>query len=486
MKKLIILLIVLSILGAGAYYILLKKPEIILNDTVVTTAIDNFNKNNPNFKLSIKKENIEITADKGSGFTPRFRISIKNPELQYTLKALIGLLAIQDTNDIPDVSIVETAESINLVFEPTSLYLALRSVEGLTLSSTIPDKEVDDVTIVGKIASIKTSDINLSSFLKNKGSDAIKIYTGIMADNPSYNIIIKDAEVIVFPNKPKKNEEITKMAFTFKNIKLNADYAKELIKAIYDNSTQIDFTSFAKKGAKSNISSMSMEDFKLDINGTGNNKGGFTIGEISINTLLKPSPTLDDSLFISLKYNFEDITYTHLDPKDMEGLKAEKFAKFKELNLDFSVDKISPKLLELYVEVIQKIQHGMDNNPQIAQQVLLGSMEEFKQLFLANDPVIIFSLDPLDHELATANIKGKFEFSKATMFPLGEVDATIKDVPKIKQLLLKEKLMKPQEIERNFDMLEQYFENDGSGNYKLHFEIKKESPFFFLNEEPLK
>lgn len=486
MKKLFVLLGILAILGAGAYYILLKKPEVVLNDTVITTAIDKFNEANPDFKLIVEKGNIEITPVAGAGFIPKYQISIKNPEFQYTLAALLKMASIPEDEDIPEIQIVEKAESLDVIFEPTSSYLAFRSIDGLTFTTEIPDEKVNNVAINGKITSIKTTDINLTSMIKNKGKDIQTIYSGIIADNPTYEISINDFTMSMLPNKPKPSDEITKVEMSLEKIEINSDSSEELIKAIYDNTTKTDFASFAKKGAKHNTSSLMMKNLDLNINGKGNEKGGVNIGSISLETLLKPSTILDNTFFLSFGYKFNECNYVHFDPKDVEGKKAEKFAGFNAINLNVSADKISPQVLELYVNLMRQVQSEMDENPQIAQQLMMTYMDDFKKAFLANDPIITFSLDPMDHKLGKANINGQFEFSKEAMFPLGKATSEIKNVPEIKQTLLTTGLMKPKEIENSFMMIDMYFKNDGTGNYKAEFEVKNEAPFFFLNGEPMK
>lgn len=486
MKKLSLLLSILIILGAIAYFVLLKKPEFILNDTTIINAVEQFNKTNPDFKIVVDKGNVKITPTKDSGLLPKYRIEIINGEFSTTAKAVYKLFSLPDADKVENINFIKSAESLVMIFEPTNKNLYFRSAEGITVTTEIPDKVVDNIAVKMTVASVDATDFNLSSILNQQSKQFDENYIQTIIDNPKYNLSMNDLQMKVTPNKPKKGEPIQFLNFNIKKATVQTDNNKRLLKMIYDQTTDIDTTPFSKPGAQANTTSVALDNINLNIIGEGKKDGLLKLGRISMNTELAPSKTTTDTFFFDFNYQVKEGEYVHFDPADKDGVKAESLAKLQDIKSQISIDSLSPEVITFYIQLMRELQGEMQDNPQAAQDFLFGSMDDLKAAFVKTNPKVSISFDPIAHELGKGDINGEFAFSKETIFPIGDAKANIYKAQETIEKLLTQKLIQQKDAERLQMKLKQFFKNDGSGNYNAHFEIIEQPPFFMLNGEPLK
>ena len=246
MKKIIIVLVLLVILGAAAYLVLLNKPGIVLTGDRITKYVDDINKNNKDFHISLSKDNVKIKKA-GSGVSPEFKVTLKDVEFKYTLKGLIKSMKIpeMDYSEIPDIDIIEKAAEMNLIINPVKSYVAVLKTNNLQIKFIDKEKTFDFNSNV-ELINCNKLDISPVFFSDNKTFQAI--YSKMILLNPKSDISLKNFKGTAVDVK-NTDPKIHQIDFKINNIRLQSDTAKDLLKALYAKDYNID----AKKLVKNKI-----------------------------------------------------------------------------------------------------------------------------------------------------------------------------------------------------------------------------------------
>jgi hypothetical protein len=457
----------------------------LITEDQIALQIDKINKSNVGFHLNVPKGNIKILPVKGA-LVPKYKIQIESAELTYNLKSLLDLFGFSgDTNDLSKINIKETVGLMTLIYEPTNSYLAFNTMREFKVNTKIPDEKKGELSVNAGFESLTTSDINISVLLNTKDKLPKDIYNKIMVDNPSYEIVLNNFEANFTPEKPKN--EFTSFKVELKQIKLDSDYSPKLISAIYDNVSDINYNDFAKKGAKINRGKAELENLKYTLNNKEGTVGVFYLESLNVGFKLQPSDTSEGMLKTSLDYDIKGVKFKNYTSKDKELVKFENVADLRQAKINVSLDKLSPELLAIYVDVVKELEKTVNNNPDYFVQYLEANFPKIKNKFLETEPILKFNINPINHNIFQAKANGYLHFDKnAPLSVVGKLTSEVKDIESVKQNLLKNKLATKEEIDLAMKDLNNIYVKDGDGNLKSVFEIKKEPPFFFLNGKALK
>jgi hypothetical protein len=335
MKKFAFVILLLVIVGIAAYFVLLSKPEIVLTGNKVTEYIDNFNRNNSDFKISLRKEDIKITKH-GKGVAPEFLVTLKNAELKYTLKSLARLIKIPDIDydELPDIDIIEKAEETNLIINPVKKFVGYKSLKNLEIN--LVDKK-EYIDFKGNIELIKSNNFDISPLFFSDKKDVKSIYIDVLVRNPEYNIFVKNFTGEIKDNK-LNNGNIKTISFKIKDINLDYKIAESLLKAAYGKDLNINFTELLKK--RINSTNFILRNFELSaLDKNNKEKGKLLLESAKLNSTVDPS-SKNNAIDLDFNYILENCKFKGFD-KTKEMLEAEAILNFNKIAINLNIKFLS-------------------------------------------------------------------------------------------------------------------------------------------------
>jgi hypothetical protein len=103
---------------------------------------------------------------------------------------------------------------------------------------------------------------------------------------------------------------------------------------------------------------------------------------------------------------------------------------------------------------------------------------------IQSQPTVSFDLSSFKLSFAQMKANGSFQFGLGP-FPTGKAKATIFNLAELKDTLIKQNIMHPEEAEGFVFLIKNYFVLDSQGNGVLTFEVRSMPPHLLINGKPL-
>ncbi len=316
---------------------------------------------------------------------------------------------------------------------------------------------------------------DLSPMLDTKNQSFIELLPQLLAANQPISVSVDD---INFEFNMVLAEGKYMMTSSLKNAKSLMMLAPEAL------------TAFIKQEESGSVFSQLLEDGSspLEIKYDLENleillrmpKGHIDVGLENLDFAEYIKPTSEKNAF---RFGF-DLNIGGLNITGLEKKEVEIFAGLIKMNLNFSIDGLSPEFFQAYMDIIKTAQSlRSSKDPALQQQMSMKGLA-LVGILMQSKPSISLSISPLEHRLGKIEADGKFQFTRMGP-PVGKAKAKIFDVEGIGQKLKEEQLFSPEEIGLVLAKIKEIFEIDQNGDGILTFEIKEEDMAnFYLNGKP--
>jgi len=431
---------------------------------------------------------IEIKADtKSSKRVPRYFITISEPKLAFDSSVFKEM-----NYPLPEFVLDFDCEQVVLHYGPEDSYLGLASVSGLSFEMNTQD------FLRASVEKMKTStkEIPKAIFKFNYGElslDKLDISPVLEETATLYELITKVASLnqSVKTKLEKFNAEInteTEMKGTHQ-IKISVDSIlsgmdtdPDLVKSIYSKAEESKekFAELLKEPRTLFDVSFDAEGISFLYKKDGKEMAEVILEKVKFGEYLRPSQEKGFYNF-GIAVELQNSSIISAENKVLEIL-----GKIKQQKKEFNIDRLSPPLIQTYIELIgisQSLQMGATE--EAAAKMSAYGFRIMNEL-IQSKPIISFSLSPLEHHLGKMEAEGQFQIHQLQGPPPGKATATLYDLAGLEDRIKKENILEAEKVKGILDIIRQYFVQDKKGNGKLTFEVREEEPYLFLNDKPFK
>ncbi|KPJ70024.1 hypothetical protein AMJ44_00875 [candidate division WOR-1 bacterium DG_54_3] len=433
--------------------------------------------------LMIQADNADIRSElekKG-----RYRIFLKNPNFSFNTKVYKHL-----NLPFPEFELPIEMEELVFLYGPTKGYCEILSASGVNFSLDLKEivqkleikeekkkeiEQIPEINLSFNYGNIAFENYDLSPLLDTKSQSFIELLPQLLATNQPKSVSVDD---INFEFNMVLAEGKYMMTSSLKNAKSLMTLAPESLTAfIKQEESGSVFSQLLEDGSSPLEIKYGLENLEISLRMPKGNIEA-SLENLDVAEYIKPTSEKD-----AFRFGF-DLDIGGLNITGLENKEVETFTDLIKMNLNFSIDGLSPDFFEGYIDIIKSAQSlSASKDPAQQQQMgmkglaLLGSLMQSK-------PVISLSLSPFEHKLGKIEAEGKFHFNRMGP-PVGKATVRMFNVEEIGQKLKEEQLFPPEEIDFVLAKIKEIFEIDQSGDGVLTFEIKEEDKAnFYLNGKP--
>lgn len=488
MRKIGILIIIIGIVtasaaGAAYYFFVIHKPKHIISDKQIEELIKEVNNSSQGLTLELEPQNVEIKSDMKTPFDkPQYLITINKARFIFDSTFFES----HTSAEIP-FTVPVTTEKIIARYRTIDNHLSLVRIDAIdvdlkgALQSTLKEGSSPFTgSALFHIGEVNLKDFDLSPLLiKKDSSDPLILGSNILEANSSYSITSHDISVKI---DEKTNESLM---LDIKTIKADQNFNSDFIKAILEKSKEkVDLLSFTQLSESIQAYTMKAEDIKVTHTDKSGQKSGATLASFGFSYNLEPSQ--DKNMFKgSLKQYLQELNAQIPLGAARHSLWAKSFTNIKDSQLYLTVDRISPSLLNIYRDMIQEnLLSDTQKSDEMKKQQFSAYGFRLIGVLMQSQPTLSFNLSPFKLSFAQLEAKGSFQLGLGP-FPTGKANATIFNLAELKDTLINQNVMQPDEAEGFIFLIKNYFVLDSAGNGVLTFEVRSESPNLLLNGKPL-
>lgn len=448
-------------------------------------------------KINAASTGIQIEADesaisiktdpKSLPRAPRYFIAITEPKITFDSSVFKEINFL-----MPEFVLDFDCEQVVLHYGPEDSYLGLIYVSELSFEMDtqdilrssaekmkIPTKEVFRGIFKFSYGEFILDKLDISPILEENAT-LFELITKIVPLNQSVRTELKKFNVDI--NTESEKTGTHQVLVSVDNIQSSMDTDPGFAKSIYSKAEES-----KEKLAELLKKPRTLFDVSFDAAGIhfsykkdGKEKAEVILGKVKFSEYLRPSK---EKGF----YNFGiagDLQDSSLISKENKVL--EILGNIKQLKKEFNIDRLSPSLIQAYVE-LRKISQSVQMEAveeSVAEMSAYGLriMNELTQ----SRPIISFSLSPMEHRFGKLEAEGQFQIHQMQKPPPGKATATLYDLAGLEDRINKEKILQAEKVKGILDIIRQYFVQDKKGNGKLTFEVREEEPYLFLNDKPFK
>jgi len=434
------------------------------------------------FGLDIKVDNANITSELAK--KGRYRVFLKNPDFSFSTEVYKHL-----NIPFPVFKLPVEMEEMVFIYGPSEEYCEILSATGVNFSLNMKEfvqkmeleeekkdiEKIPEMDLSFNIGNISFKNYNLSPMLDTTNQDFIEVLAKLLATNQPTGILVDDAK-FEFNMVQKDGKYI--MTCSIKNAETLTTLAPEVLIAFIKQEESGALFSQLLEDGKSPLEIKSvLENMEISLKTT---KGDIDADLENMDVAYYIKPTSGKDAF---KFGY-DLNIGALNVTYPEKKEVETFAGLNKMNLNFSIEGLSPEFFQAYIDIIKMSQTlSTSKDPALKQQMAMKGQALVGNL-MQSKPVISLSLSPLEHKLGRIEAEGKFQFIRMGP-PVGKATVTIFNVEEIGQKLKADQLFPPEVIDAAMAKIQEVFEIDQNGNGILTFEIKEEDQAnFYLNGKP--
>lgn len=434
------------------------------------------------FGLEIKAVSANITSEPAK--KGRYRIFLKNPDFSFSTEVYKHF-----NIPFPVFKLPVEMEELVFIYGPTEEYCEILSATGVNFSLNLKEfvqkleleeekkdiEKIPEMDFSFNIGNITFKNYNLSPMLDTTNQDFIEVLAKMLASNQPIGILADDVKFGF--NMVQKEGKYT-MTGSINNAESLTTLAPEVLIAFIKQEESGALFSQLLEDGKSPLEIKSvLENMEISLKTT---KGDIDAGleNMDVAYYIKPISGKD-----AFKFGY-DLNIGALNVTYPEKKEVETFAGLTKMNLNFSIEGLSPEFLQAYIDIIKMSQTlRTSKDPALGQQMAMKGQALVGNLMLSK-PVISLSLSPLEHKLGRIEAEGKFQFIRMGP-PVGKATVKIFNVEEIEQKLKAEQLFPAEAIDAAMAKIQEVFEIDQNGDGILIFEIKEEDQAnFYLNGKP--
>lgn len=420
-------------------------------------------------KISTDSANIQTAPVEGvEKENPRYLITVNNPDI-----SLSSEIYQQLEMEIPDFKLPIKAEQLLFIYGPSDDYCEFSSARNVDFFLDIAEligtqeKPIDDIPnmkLAYHFGSMIFKNYNISPLLNSKDKNVIEVLIETLASAQNMESQLKDMRIeFDLPDKgiqadfsiesaDARAEAVPELLAAFLKKEVMGKSFSEMLeegKPLFNLSAEVKNESLSIKGLPQDIQA-GLESFRLEY-------------------YLKPSP---DKASFTFGYNLKlgNFHLAGLKQKDVEALTG-----LNEMNLEFSLEKISPEFLDTYFDVIRSARSATISKDPAQQQEMSMKGMSLMNSFMLSKPIMTLALKPLDHKLGKVEAEGKFQFVQMGP-PIGKGVITIFDVKAIAEKLKAREGIPDEVIDKIMSKIKEVFVIGEDGKGTLTLEVKADDP----------
>lgn len=432
-------------------------------------------------KIAVQEENIAVdSADKG-----RVSIIYKSPEISFNSAVYKPFHP-----EMPDFELPFAVDELALTYGPQDGFCQINSLSGIHFDLNVRDfiqtldlkeksqesKEIPDMGFDYQIGRIVFNDFNIKPILEYQGDDFLAMIGRQMAANQDFSITADNLAVEI----SIADESVSQISGSIDRIEASTVIAPEFFNALLDpEESEISFTQILAEGRAPFALNNALQNLQLKVI-TKQQNINVGLESMQIEYYLKPSSQKDLFDFGAAK-KIKAFQITGLKQPKLESL-----AGLKEFNSSFSVQRITPAVIDRYFALIRaaKKMGAAEQNAETQQELSMQGMTLVSSLVQAK-PVISLAISPLEHSLGKIEMTSNFQFVRMGP-PVGKATVTIFSLTSLAEKLLDQGITLPANIEAFMAKLPALFPLDANGNGTLTLELKEEDTAnLYVNGSPM-
>lgn len=427
------------------------------------------------------------TDSKSSPGAPRYFISILEPKITFDTSVFKEINFL-----MPEFVLDFDCEQVVLHYGPEESYLGLASVSGLSFEMDTQDilrssvekmkistKEVPKAIFKFSYGEFILDKLDISPILEESAT-LFELITKIVSLNQSVKTKLEKFNVEV--NTESEKTGTHQVLVSVDNILSSMDAYPGFVNSIYSKAEE------SKEKLEELLKDpRTLFDVFIDTEGIsfsykkeGKKKIEVNLEKVEFGEYLRPSKEKGFYNF-GVAVDLQDLSLISAENKVLEIL-----GNIKHCKKEFNLDRLSPSLIQAYVELMKISQSvRMEAVEETAAEMSAYGLRIMNEL-IQSKPIISFSLSPMEHRLGKLEAEGQFQMHQLQEPPPGKATATLYDLAGLEDRINKENILQAEKVKGILDIIRQYFVQDKKGNGKLTFEVREEEPYLFLNDKPFK
>jgi len=414
-----------------------------------------------------------------------YRVVLKNPDFSFSTEFYKQL-----NMSFPEFKLPVEMEELVFLYGPTKEYCEILSATGVNFSLDMREiiqkmeleeekkkemGQIPEMNLSFNIGNVSFKNYELSPLLDTESQDFIELMNQLLATGQPKEMSVADVK-FEFNVVLEKGKYV--MTNSIKNAKSLAMLTPEAFNAFIEKEESGSIFSQLLEEGKSPLEiKYGLENMELSLRMPEGDMDA-VLEKMDVAYYLKPTSGKD-----AFKFGF-DLNTGGLNVIGLEKKEVETFAGLIKMNLNFSIDGLSPEFFQAYIDIIKTTQSLRASKDPALQQQMGMKGRALVEIIMESKPVISLSVSPLEHKLGKIEAEGKFQFVRMGP-PVGKAQVKIFNVEGIGQKLKAEQLFPPDKIDVVLAKVKEIFEIDQNGDGILTFEIKEEdNTNFYLNGKP--
>lgn len=430
-------------------------------------------------KITVDAVNIQTAPAEGAKKdNPHYLVTVKNPEISMSSEIYQQL-----EMEIPDFKLPIRAEELVFVYGPADEYCEFRSAKNVDLSLDLADfmgqkeepADIPNVKLAYHFGSMTFKNYNISPLLSSQDKNILEVLTETFASAQNTESQLQDMRIEF--DLPEKGIQAD---FSLESAEAHTEAVPELLAAFLKKDIMVrSFSQILEEGKPLFNLNVNFKNQRVSIKGLPQEIQA-QLGSLGLEYYLKPSSDRASFIFgYNLKIGGFDLT--GLKKKEIEALTG-----LNEMNLEFSLDQISPEFLDTYFEVIRSARSAATSQDPAQQQEMAMQGMTFVSALMKSKPTLTMAIKPLDHKLGRAEAEAKFQFVQAMGPPIGKGVITIFDVKGMADKLKEVGGIPDEAIDGIMSKIKEAFVIAEDGRATLTLEVKADEPGkTYLNGKPL-
>ncbi len=432
--------------------------------------------------IEIRAVDSSVASERFPGRRGHYLVHLKNPEMSFNTAVYKQFNVL-----IPEMKIPFEAEEVSLVYGPEDDYCGFLEAKNASLSldaskilaslepkSGEESKPLPNMNFSYRFGTINFNNYDISALLEAENSGLLDVLGQILAANPNMEYSLQDMSFELAAEDISRN-----LKLSIASGGSRAAFTPDFVTAYFNPAiTGESFAQSLKEGKALIDFSGKMEKVKVSYGQPGQ-EVEVAIDSMGGSYFLKPDEQRE-----FFDFGFE-IDLGALDVKGLKRADLEYLLGINKMHFHVGLERISPDLVERYLDLIRTTQSaGSAQDPQALQQQMGTKGLALVGVFMQSKPTLTVSVSPLETKLGNIAIDGKFHFTRMGP-PVGKTTATIDDFNGLEERLKTLETLPQSDVQEFMTKLKSFFVINESGTGTLTFELKEDDlGHFYLNGNP--
>ncbi len=438
--------------------------------------------NSSPFGIKIRAADSSLASERYPGQRGHYLVHLKNPEMSFNTAAYK-----QVNLPIPEMIIPFEAEEVTLVYGPEdntcgfleaknfSLSLeASKILAGLEPKSGEESKPLPNLNISYRFGTINFDNYDISALLDAENSGFLDVMGKILASNPNIEYSFRDMSFEFAKEDLSHNFKLSIASGGNR-----AAFTPDFVTAYFNTAiTGESFAQSLKEGKALIDLTGQMEKMQVSYKQPGQEVEA-ALNSMGVTYFLKPDEKKE---FFNFAF---EIDLGALDVKGLKRADLEYLLGINTMHFHVGLERISPGLIERYLDLIRTAQSaGSSQDPQALQQQMGAKGLALVGVFMQAKPILTISVSPLETKLGNLAVDGKFHFTRMGP-PVGKATIRIDDFNGLEERLKTLETLPQMDVQEFMTKLKSVFVIEEGGAGTLTFELKEDDPaHFYLNGNP--